>query len=138
MVRSTKKLQFDPPYDLVLGDILTFKSLSDAEGTIRKLEDLRQDYMAVGDLRGLEYCRQVALAGRNRAAMISRNQKIAAVKRIHKREVARWFQIWLESPELFASWLALRKKTQDYEGMVNSQEPDADNQSGQSGSSEFP
>jgi hypothetical protein len=31
-------------------------------------------------------------------------------KRAEKEEIARWFAIWLQTPDLFSDWLALRKQ----------------------------
>lgn len=126
MARFRLELQFDPPYDRIFEGILSFKRFSDAENTIRRIEGLRRRYLAAGDDKGLEYCRHVALAGRKRAELISRNPRISAAKRLHKKEIAVWFQIWLETPEMFESWLALRKKTEEYQGLVVSEGPAAD------------
>ncbi len=126
MAGSRSKIQFDPPYDRIFEGILSFRHFADAENTIRRIESLRRRYMAAGDDKGLRYCRQVALTGRKRAELISRNPRTSAGKRRHKQEIAGWFRIWLETPEIFESWLALRKQTEEYQGLVISEGPDAD------------
>lgn len=114
MFRANKALDFHPPYDLIFTGILVFKSLSDTETTICKLEELRQHFLANNDDKGIEYCRQIALRGRRRAELISRNSRTSSDRRRQKSEVASWFQIWLETPELFQSWLALRKQSREF------------------------
>jgi hypothetical protein len=47
--------------------------------------------------------------------MIARNRRVDPSKRRQKQEVALWFRIWLETPEIFCDWLALRKKTEEFQ-----------------------
>jgi hypothetical protein len=103
-----------PPYDKMFEGILCFKTFADCETTLGRLEELRQDYLSKGDLQGVEYCRQIALLGRRRAEAISRNIKVTPQKRDQKRELANWFRIWLESPDIFQEWLLLRKASQEF------------------------
>lgn len=126
MGRSAPELKFDPPYDRVFCGLPTFKKFADAEGTIRRLEHLRESYSNSRDKKGLSYCRQVALEARRRADLISRNLRVAAEKRLHKKEIALWFQVWLETPEIFPCWLSLRKMTAEYQGLLISEGVDAD------------
>jgi hypothetical protein len=109
------KLQFDAPYDALLEGILSFKTLAEAESTLEHLEDLRRRYRAECDKKGVEYCRQIGVLGRRRAELIARNRRVAPSKRVVKQEMALWFRIWLETPELFADWLSLRKRTLEFQ-----------------------
>jgi hypothetical protein len=52
---------------------------------------------------------------KERAQMISKNARVALEKREEKAEIAEWFKIWLETPQIFASWLALRKRSPDFQ-----------------------
>jgi hypothetical protein len=121
MARFRKVLTIDPPYESELKGILSFRCFSDAERTLHRLQELRQKYLAGGDDKGHEYCRQIALLGRRRAELVSRNRKVAAVKRKHKMEIALWFQIWLETPDLFNDWLELRKSSPSYIELLESE-----------------
>lgn len=102
------------PYDKALFGILEFSTFTDAERTITKLDDLSRSYQSVGDMQGMECCRQIARLGRRRAELISRNRRVDATKRAQKEEIARWFAVWLETPALFDDWLALRKTTEEF------------------------
>ena len=104
----------EPPYDTVFRKLLCFKTLADAQRTLASLERLRQSFLTSGDRKGLEYCRQVARLGRLRSEVIGRNARVAPAKRALKREIALWFEIWLETPDLFCEWLDLRKKTEAF------------------------
>ncbi len=108
------RVDLDPPYDAELAGILSFSSFADAENTLRRLENLRQGYVAAGDKKGVDYCRRIALQGRLRAELIAKSPKVAPQKRQQKMEIATWFRIWLETPEIFGDWLDLRKRSRDF------------------------
>jgi hypothetical protein len=46
--------------------------------------------------------------------MISKNEKVAPDKRAQKVEIAEWFTIWLQSPEVFENWVVLRQNSTDF------------------------
>jgi hypothetical protein len=98
-----------PRYAPLFEHILSFRSYLEAEESLRRLDKLLHGFAAASDKDGVEYCRDIALQGRRRAEMITRNPRVDPVKRSQKREIALWFQIWLEDPELFWDWLELRK-----------------------------
>ncbi len=112
-----RELHFDPPYDSFLSGILAFSTLAETERTLKTLEDLRQRFLSTSDKKGVDYCRQAGLLGRERATMIARNPRVGAAKRLLKGEAALWFRIWLETPDLFADWLALRKTTAEFRNL---------------------
>ena len=105
---------FEQPYGALLDGLLEFRTLADAERTLARLEQLRQFFAGSDDKKGEEYCRQVGRAGRRRSEGISRNPRVASRLRMQKREISDWFRIWLETPDVFASWLRLRKRTDEY------------------------
>jgi len=105
------------PYDKMLSGILCFKTFAECEATLVRLENLRRDYLSRGDLEGVKQCRAVALLGRKRAEAISRNNKVMPRKRDQKREVANWFRIWLETPDIFQEWLSLRKDSEEFHAL---------------------
>ncbi len=47
---------------------------------------------------------------RRRSEQIARNPKVSAEKRAEKEEIANWCAIWLQTPDVFADWLVLRKQ----------------------------
>lgn len=119
---SKSAVEMESPYREALTGILSFSTLSEAEETIKRLESLRRKYQSTGDGKGEEYCRRIALLGRRRAELISRNRRVKAQKRRQKQEIAAWFGIWLETPEIFENWLVLRKKTEEFQEIAKTEE----------------
>jgi hypothetical protein len=118
---SKSMAEMESPYREALAGVLSFATLSQAEETIKRLESLRRKYQSAGDSKGVEYCRKIAILGRHRAELISRNRKVKAEKRRQKREIAAWFGIWLETPEIFENWLVLRKKTEEFQEILRTE-----------------
>ena len=108
------ELDMGKPYRDDLRGILAFSNFAETEKTIRDLEKLYRKYTKASDKKGVEYCRRIALLGRRRSEFISRNKRVSLKKRLEKREIAVWFKIWLETPDLFEDWLAMRKQTEEF------------------------
>jgi hypothetical protein len=104
---------FDP-YDAMFRNILKFSDLKQAAASIRNLENLRRKFARERDQKGLSRVRETALKGKQRALMISRNPKVEQGKRAAKIEIAEWFTVWLQTPELFQDWLDLRQRSSDF------------------------
>jgi len=119
MARSA--LEIEPPYREAFTGILSFSSFAAAEETLKRLENLWQKYHSASDKKGVEYCRQIALLGRRRAELISRNKRVCLQKRLQKQEIAAWFRIWLETPDIFDNWLAMRKSTEEFRELLQSE-----------------
>jgi hypothetical protein len=112
----------DAPYLEALKGILKFGSFAEAEKTLKQLENLCRIYRAASDKKGEAHCQQIAVQGRRRAELISRNRKVALEKRLQKKEIAMWFGIWIETPELFDDWHFLRKSTPDFQKLLDSEQ----------------
>jgi len=100
---------------------LSFSSFADAEETIKRLDNLCRQYRSVSDKKGVDYCRQIASMGRRRAELISRNKRVNPQKRLQKQEIANWFKIWLETPDIFPDWLEMRKKADEFQRLLESE-----------------
>jgi hypothetical protein len=116
---ARKTLELESPYREALKDVLVFATFAQAESTIRTLENLCRKYRSLSDKKGVEYCRQVALLGKHRAELISRNHRVSLPKRLQKQEMAHWFRIWLETPDLFEDWLSMRKSTEEFQELLD-------------------
>ena len=104
----------ESPYDAIFRNILKFSDFKQTVVSIRQLENLRKKFAAQNDKEGLRLVRETALKGKNRALMIAGNEKVDERKRAEKREIAEWFALWLQSPEVFENWIALRQKSTDF------------------------
>ena len=109
----------EKPYGDDLKGILGFSDFAEAEKTIRHLEKLCRKYVEASDKKGVEYCKRTALLGRRRSELISRNKRVSLQKRLEKQEIAEWFRIWLETPDLFEDWLAMRKQTEEFKKLLS-------------------
>ncbi len=97
----------------VLG-LLHFDTLEAAETTLRTLDERYRSCSTRNEPGLAEECRRAAMRVRRRATLIARNRKVAADKRAEKEEIAKWFTIWLQTPDLFFDWLALRRQSEDF------------------------
>ncbi|MGI8494326.1 MAG: hypothetical protein ACR2L1_03295, partial [Pyrinomonadaceae bacterium] len=102
------KRRLESPYDAMFRNVLKFSDFKQTMISIRQLENLRRKFAAETDREGLRLVRETALKGKRRAQMIAGNEKVEETKRAEKQEIAEWFTIWLQSPEIFENWIALR------------------------------
>ena len=102
-------------YEEEFADLLHFSTLDEAEVCLVRLDGLLRKFLRENERAAAERVREVARLGRRRAEMISRNHKVDANKRSEKEEIARWFAIWLETPDAFFDWLEVRKQSSDYQ-----------------------
>ena len=101
-------------YEEEFEDLLHFKTLGDAEVSIMRLDELMRKFKAHGESAAVERVLNVARLGKRRAEMIARNPKVEKPKRDEKLEIASWFKIWLETPDVFFDWLDVRKQSAEY------------------------
>lgn len=104
----------ESPYDAMFRNVLKFSDFKQTVISIRQLENLRKKFLSENDKEGLRLVRETALKGKNRALMIARNEKVDEKKREEKAEIAEWFTLWLQSPEVFENWIELRQKSADF------------------------
>jgi len=106
--------RLESPYDAMFRNILKFSDFKQTINSLRQLENLRKKFLSENDREGLRLMREIALKGKSRAQMISKNERVAADKRAEKQEIAEWFTIWLQTPEVFENWIILRSKAPDF------------------------
>ncbi|MEJ7712124.1 MAG: hypothetical protein WKF84_20255 [Pyrinomonadaceae bacterium] len=103
------------PYQAVFRNVLKFSDFEQTVSSIKRMENLRRQFERTKDDTGIRLLRELALKGRSRAQMISRNPSVEARKRQEKAEIADWFTVWLRTPELFDDWLDLRRKSKPFQ-----------------------
>src|SRR5258708_4146534 len=101
-------------YEEEFEDLLHFKTLEDAEVSIMRLDELMRKFRAKGEQAAAERVLNVGRLGKRRAEMIARNHKVEPQKRAEKEEIANWFRIWLETPDVFFDWLAVRTQSPEF------------------------
>jgi hypothetical protein len=102
------------PYAHRLKGVLKFRDLATAEQSLLRLDALYREYSNAADRLGTTLVRALVKKGKLRARSLGANIRVQAPKRLEKQEIARWFQVWLETPDLFADWLALRKSSDEF------------------------
>jgi hypothetical protein len=102
------------PYEAMFRNVLKFSTFEEAAGSIKRLDNLRKQFGRKGDREGLRRVKETVLKGKQRAEMISRNQAVNERKRAEKAEIAEWFTVWLNQPEIFDDWLSLRRASKDF------------------------
>jgi hypothetical protein len=79
-----------------------------------RLDELMLKFREQGENAAVERVLNVARLGKRRAEMIARNHKVEPHKREEKVEIAKWFRVWLETPDAFFDWLDVRKKSPEF------------------------
>ena len=102
------------PYEAALRDIVNIEGLASARRSIRNLESVRQKYVRDGDKEGVRLVRETALKGKFAAAETAERVRIDALTRQINAEIAQWFTVWLQTPEIFDNWVDLRQRTPDF------------------------
>jgi hypothetical protein len=111
----TQREEAEEEYEEEFEDLLHFKTLEDAEVSLTRLDELMRKFRAHGERAAVERVLDVARLGKRRAEMIARNHKVDVHKRSEKEEIARWFRIWLETPDAFFDWLDVRKQSPEFQ-----------------------
>ncbi len=108
------KRRQESPYDAMFRNILKFSDFRQTLISIRRLENLRKKFASENDKEGLRQLREVAIKGKNRAQMIAGNERVEEKNRAEKAEIAEWFTLWMQSPEVFENWVLLRQNSKDF------------------------
>jgi ssDNA-binding replication factor A large subunit len=111
----TLQEEAEEQYEEEFEDLLHFKTLEDAEVSIMRLDELMRKFNSHGEHAAVERVLNIARLGKRRAEMIARNHNVEAQKRAEKEEIANWFRIWLETPDIFFDWLDVRKQAPDFQ-----------------------
>jgi len=81
--------------------------------SIGNLENLRRKYAADGDKHGLRYVRESAIRAKNDALDAAKGA-VDPLTAQAKIEIADWLTIWLQTPGMFDTWVAMRQKSMDF------------------------
>lgn len=103
------------PYARRLNGLLQFHDFTDAETSLHKLDSAYREYRAASDRVGTNFVRSLVIKGRLRAQSISGNPRVRMHKRREKEEIALWFKVWLDLPDLFFDWLEIRKRSEEFQ-----------------------
>ena len=106
------------PYATRLKGTLQFHDLPSTEQSLARLDAIYREYRGAGDHLGVKLVREWVKRGKLRARSLAANPRVQDAKRREKQEIARWFQVWLETPDLFQDWLELRKLSEEFRNLL--------------------
>lgn len=98
-----------------LFDGLSFnQSLEQAETSLSQIAALDRQFARLADRTGRRFARETALKAKQNALALTSSPTLTARQQDEQREIAQWFTVWLQTPDLFDEWLDLRKGSPDY------------------------
>lgn len=86
--------------------------LEKAESLIKRLETLRKERS--GDRIALKQARNLVINARQVAESLAKDRTLDATERAEQAELAEWLKVWIQTPNLFADWLELRRRAPDF------------------------
>ena len=84
---------------------------SEAAASIAELEELRGRFVNADDELALAEVKRLAIEARDAAKNRAGDSSAPAAHREVQAEIAQWFRVWLETPNLFTQWLELRRSS---------------------------
>ena len=104
----------DRPYDAAFENLLNTVDLRSALNSIRQTENLRRKLSTDGDREGLRLLREKVIAEKAGKIAAAKKPGLSSEKRLAASEIAEWLTLWLQSPELFETWIKLRRASPDF------------------------
>lgn len=104
----------DRPYDAVFLNILDTTDLETTLRSIRQMENLRRKFASDNDREGQRLLRQLAIEEKERQLAIAGKPRIDAAKQNLAAEIAQWLTLWMQTPEVFEGWVALRRQSPEF------------------------
>lgn len=104
LLRATG-LPFEQPYAGIRQH--TFEEL---ELSLGEMLAVYTEAMAAGNRERARYARRQVIAAKDRARFLAQSPRTAPEKREQKEEMLQWMLVWLENPEVFPAWVAVRRK----------------------------
>ncbi|MBS1787951.1 MAG: hypothetical protein JST85_09530 [Acidobacteria bacterium] len=120
-VRFDQIFRMDSPtetYEALFRDLTSCNSLEEGEAILWRLDALYREFQRAGDKTGMRFARTTALQLKGRAAALFASPTSPNQLRAELGEIAQWVTIWLQTPDIFAQWLNLRKATAAYKSII--------------------
>jgi len=108
MMTTTEK------YENAFADFLENGDLAEAENSILAIDELYRKFRKAGDKAGVRFAFEAARTAKQNADELSQLSHLSAVERREQLEIAQWFTVWLQTPDLFTEWLEIRKASADF------------------------
>src|SRR5262247_3908419 len=108
MMTTTEK------YENVFAHFLENADLAEAENSIREIDALYRRFKKAGDGAGVRFAFEAARTARSNSIELSQLSQLQAARRREQAEIAQWFGVWLQTPDLFTEWVELRKASAEF------------------------
>src|SRR5215510_10121871 len=108
MMTTTEK------YENAFAHFLENKDLAEAENSIREIDALYRKFKKAGASAGMRLAFEAARTARQNAIELSRLSQLSTAQRQEQAEIAQWFTVWLQTPDLFIEWVGLRKASAEF------------------------
>ncbi len=108
MMTTTEK------YENAFAHFIENEDLEEAEKSIREIDALYRKFKKVGDRAGERFAFEAARTAKQNATELSQLPQITAAQRRQQAEIAQWFTVWLQTPDLFTDWVELRKASAEF------------------------
>jgi len=97
-------------------------TLESAEALLKRFERLRRKYSGDAKSDRLSQLREAALNEKAKAQLLARDCALNDSVRKVQGEIAEWFRVWLQTPEIFDDWLDLRRRSSEFRETFKAQE----------------
>jgi len=104
-------------YESLVRGLSASGNFEEAETTLRRIDELYGQFQQSGDKTGMRFARQAALRLKQETAALLQSPKLTETRRAELGEINQWATVWLQTPELFAQWLELRKASAGYKAL---------------------
>ncbi len=108
MMTSTEK------YENLFAGFVENRNLAEAEGSIRRIDELYRRFLKAADRTGVRFAFEAARAAKQSATERSQSPELSSSQREEQIEIAQWFSVWLQTPGLFEQWLEIRKASAEF------------------------
>jgi len=85
-----------------------------AEALLNELEALRQRFAAEADAGALAELTTFAANASRASQLLAKDPASDSSRRAEQVEISQWIKVWIQTPNLFADWLALRKSSPEF------------------------
>ncbi len=111
MMTTTEK------YENIFAHYLENADLAEAENSIQEIDALYRKFKKAGASAGVRFAFEAARAARSNATERSESVQLPVAHRREQAEIAQWFSVWLQTPDLFTDWLTLRKASPEFRNL---------------------
>jgi hypothetical protein len=113
MMTTTEK------YENAFARFLENDDLAAAEKSIRGIDELYRKFNQSGDKAGVRFAFEAARTARQNAIELSQLPNLSTAERREQAEIAEWFAVWAQTPDLFTEWVQLRKASAEFKKLFH-------------------